>query len=56
MRKKMLSVAIIVILAIGLMGCGDSIELEFLTTEDGFPIGFTRVSDGVQIRLGMHRD
>jgi len=56
-----------VIFAIILTGCGSSEpeslttesgsnEQEFLTTETGFPIGFTRISDGAQVGLGMSRD
>jgi len=45
---------LIVILTISLIGCFDTKILEFQTNEDGFPIGFTRISDGVQIYLGMH--
>jgi len=48
----MLTLALIVILT----GCVNSNELEFPVSDTGFPIGFTRVSDGAQIRLGMHRD
>ena len=50
---KILKFLLAGVLAISLTACG---ELAFPTTEDGFPIGFTRVSDGVQVYLGMHRD
>jgi len=52
-----LKIALITILAIGLVGCtsvqGNS---NFPVSDTGFPIGFARTSDGAQIYLGMHRD
>jgi len=59
MNRKILNIALIVVLIISLTGClsaKEPIELEFLTTETGFPIGITRISDGTQIGLGMHID
>jgi len=59
------SIAVIVILLTvwiaGLIGFQLSNPMDFLTTEDGFPTGFTRINegtphDGVQIGLGMHMD
>jgi len=53
---------LILALAVILTGCfgvsetNEFVELEFPVSETGFPTGFTRISDGTQIRLGMHRD
>lgn len=59
MKNFLLCIALVSIFTIGLTGCfctNEPIELEFLTNEAGFPIGFTRISDGAQIGLGMSRD
>lgn len=56
MLKRILSIALIMILAISLTGCICSSEPNFPTSETGFPIGFTRLSDGAQIYLGMSED
>jgi len=55
MYKKILFAMISLVLLISLTGCREPIELEFAVTETGFPLGFTRMSDGAQINLGMHR-
>jgi len=54
--KKVLGGLLIMVLAISLTGCFAPRRVEFPTTETGFPIGFTRLSDGAQIYLGMTRD
>jgi len=54
MRMKLLSIALMLTLVIGLTGCFFG-EIEFPVSEIGFPIGFTRISDGVQIYIGMNR-
>jgi len=56
MFTTVLKLLLAAILFVGLIGCVNVIELDFPTAEDGFPIGFTRISDGVQIYLGMHKD
>jgi len=53
--KKVLSGLSILALVLGLTGCL-SIGLEFPVSKTGFPTGFTRISDGVQVYLGMTRD
>jgi len=45
---------LVIALIFGLTGCFQGRELDFPVSETGFPIGFTRVSDGVQISLGMY--
>lgn len=40
---------------IGLTGCGGN-QWDFPTSDNGFPIGATRMSDGAQLVLGMHLD
>jgi len=52
MRTKVLYIVLCLAL---LTGCVEPIELEFAVTEMGFPLGFTRISDGAQINLGMSR-
>ena len=49
MLIKLLSVILMIVVIIGLSGCGKVFEPEF-------PITITRVSDGVQISMGMYRD
>jgi len=47
---KMLRIAIVIVLTVGLIGCINK------PNEPEFPTGFTRVADGAHIYLGMHRD
>jgi len=54
MTIKILKNLLVIILIIGLMGCTN--RLGFPTDENGFPMGFTRASDGAQVYLGMYRD
>jgi len=55
MYKKILNIILVLALTLGLTGCW-SIGLEFPVSKTGFPIGFTRLSDGAQIYLGMTRE
>jgi len=47
MNKKVLAIVMIFVFMMCLIGCSGSVG------ETEFPTGFTRVSDGVQIELGM---
>jgi len=49
MRIKILSVAFVIVVIIGLIGCRGFFEPEF-------PITITRISDGIQISFGMDRE
>ena len=55
MNKRTLVIVLTFIFLIGLTGCFSSNNLEYLVDTSGFPVGFTRISDGVQIGLGMNR-
>jgi len=54
--KKVLSGVLVLVLLFSLSSCFAPRVLEFPVSETGFPIGFTRLSDGAQIYLGMTRD
>jgi len=54
MRKRILSIAVIIILAINLTNCLCSSEPNFPVSETGFPIGFASLSNGLQFYLGMN--
>jgi len=54
MRRKIAVAMSMIVLAVCLMGCFNSAEP--ILIDPTFPMTFTRISDGVQVRLGMHRN
>ena len=53
MVKQILAVVAIITITLGIVSCTEN--RSYPVTEDGFPIGFMRTTDGTRVYLGMHK-